>query len=269
MNEIYKITNNLNGKIYVGQTTLKGGALERFRGHIATCKRGVYNNHLYSAMRKDGFENFSLEVLETNIPTKEMLNEREKFWISELNSNDPKVGYNLTIGGEGGNTYQFKTKEELDNISKKISESTSGSKNWRSVPVDMKDLKENKIKSFESAEKCADYIRGLGYSKITTGKIRNRIAQNEELKRQTLFEKRFAFKRPGEDFGTFTNYKCNYMGAVEIQNLQTGEIFIGMSLQDCADHFHLKKRNCEAKKLEKIGFKILRRFYYEHKGLMG
>ena len=89
---IYQITNNVNGKFYIGQT--KKSVEERFKKHYYNAKYGS-NTYLYKSMRKYGFENFSISVIEQT----ENLNEREVFWISELNPE-----YNMTSGGEGGDT---------------------------------------------------------------------------------------------------------------------------------------------------------------------
>lgn len=74
---IYKITNINNGKVYVGQST---DVAERFRQHI---KRGIgadppTQNKLYSAMLKEGVENFTFEIIEECPATK--LTEREKYY---------------------------------------------------------------------------------------------------------------------------------------------------------------------------------------------
>jgi hypothetical protein len=53
------------------------------------------NTYLYKAMRKYGFENFTIEMLEQTI----QLDEQERYWISFLNPE-----YNMTAGGEGGDT---------------------------------------------------------------------------------------------------------------------------------------------------------------------
>lgn len=88
---IYKITNLINGKFYVGKTTKT--ADERFKRHFYNHKTG--NTYLYKSMRKYGFNNFIIEILEeTNI-----LNEREIYWISKLSPE-----YNMTKGGDGGDT---------------------------------------------------------------------------------------------------------------------------------------------------------------------
>jgi len=91
---IYKIENKSNGKIYVGQTqrTLQ----ERIREHKRKSRKLSYIDR---AIKKYGLENFIVEVIE-ECETIDELNEREKFWIRELNCKIPN-GYNLTDGGLG------------------------------------------------------------------------------------------------------------------------------------------------------------------------
>ena len=88
---IYKITNQINGKSYVGQTTTS------LSQRMASHRRA--NSVIGKAIRKYGWENFSVEVLE-ECDTKEQLNEREIFWIAALNCKTPN-GYNRSDGGEG------------------------------------------------------------------------------------------------------------------------------------------------------------------------
>lgn len=95
MGVIYKITNTLNGKSYIGKT--RQGLGRRITQHKYDSKRGSLG--IGAAIRKYGWENFTVEVLE-ECPI-ELLNEREIFWIAELNSKAPN-GYNLTDGGDGG-----------------------------------------------------------------------------------------------------------------------------------------------------------------------
>lgn len=87
---IYKITNKLDGKIYVGQTTRSVEI--RFKEH-ALCKKSLVGR----AIRKHKIENFTIEVLE-ECETREQINERERFWIAHFNCIAPS-GYNLTDGG--------------------------------------------------------------------------------------------------------------------------------------------------------------------------
>jgi len=83
---IYKTTNLINGKIYIGE------------------HNGKYTNYLGSgkilklAIKKYGKENFKREIIE-ECETLEELDEREIYWIEFYNSRDKKVGYNIREGG--------------------------------------------------------------------------------------------------------------------------------------------------------------------------
>jgi group I intron endonuclease len=119
---IYKITNNVNGKVYIGQTiqTIK----ERFYQHCATkCSDSVLNMAIHRAIKKYGKSNFTIEVIEE--VDKYSLNDREKFWIEYYNSYNN--GYNSTRGGQDGSTHC----KELDTESI-IKEYNSG-KSLRSI----------------------------------------------------------------------------------------------------------------------------------------
>lgn len=88
---IYKITNKVNGKSYIGQTRY---TIE-FRWNQHKHKRD--NTYFHNAIRKYGIENFNIEILEEcNI---EDLNSREIFYIAKYDTFSN--GYNLTIGGSG------------------------------------------------------------------------------------------------------------------------------------------------------------------------
>lgn len=92
---IYKITNKINGKSYVGKTTMLLN--QRMASH--RCADTVIGK----AIRKYGWENFNVEVLE-ECETAEQLNEREIFWIAALNCKTPN-GYNRSNGGDGPTGY--------------------------------------------------------------------------------------------------------------------------------------------------------------------
>lgn len=93
-NSIYRITNKVNGKFYIGKTTKP--VEHRFKTHIKNHK--TQNTYLYHAMRKYGVEQFIVEHIES-VSDKTQLNQREKYWIALLTPQ-----YNMTSGGDGGNT---------------------------------------------------------------------------------------------------------------------------------------------------------------------
>ena len=107
---IYKIINKINGKIYVGKTTTS------IKQRMASHKRA--DTVIGKAIRKHGWENFSVEVLE-ECDTNEQINEREKFWIVTLNCKTPN-GYNRSDGGDGatGCSCSDETRAKLSAASK-------------------------------------------------------------------------------------------------------------------------------------------------------
>lgn len=131
---IYKITNTINGKVYIGQSQhsfnkryeRNGVGAERVLACYEFAKeRGdSYNKHLYHSMKKYGVENFTVEILE-QCKTIAKLNSREKYYIKLYNSGDPDFGYNYQLGG-GSSRYttkmkkhrqQQKRQEEINNYS--------------------------------------------------------------------------------------------------------------------------------------------------------
>lgn len=99
---IYKITNLINGKMYVGQTN---NPKKRERQHFSLSPSILEENNgkiLYNAMLKYGIQNFSFEIIENEC---EDYNEREKYWIKKLNTLIPN-GYNMTEGGDTPPVFQ-------------------------------------------------------------------------------------------------------------------------------------------------------------------
>jgi group I intron endonuclease len=103
---IYIVKNNVNFKVYVGQTTRDFDV--RWRQHQNDAKCGKDYN-LGKAIRKYGIENFSAHIAAT-ASSKDDLYRLETCWIISLRSNNPKFGYNMTFGGEG--TLGYKASEE-------------------------------------------------------------------------------------------------------------------------------------------------------------
>jgi group I intron endonuclease len=100
MQGIYKITNTINGKIYIGKTNDSDRRWGDHQRLAFTENHKEYNKSLYQAMRKYGIENFSFEMIEEIKDYKNQSGEREKYWISYFNSY--YHGYNENLGGDGG-----------------------------------------------------------------------------------------------------------------------------------------------------------------------
>lgn len=108
MGFIYKIWNEINDKVYIGQTTTS--LQQRWKEHHYACHSIRHKNqHLYLAMRKYGEKFFHIEEVEQceNI----LLNEREIYWIDFFDSYNQ--GYNMTLGGENSATAKGLTKKQV------------------------------------------------------------------------------------------------------------------------------------------------------------
>lgn len=100
---IYKTTNLVNGKIYVGQSKYNNP------NYLGSGTR------LALAINKYGKENFKKEIIE-ECNTPDELNEREKYWIKELKSQDRNIGYNITSGGENSQYIENMTPLEREQL---------------------------------------------------------------------------------------------------------------------------------------------------------
>jgi len=100
---IYKITNLINGKIYIGKRKTKLKIEDDF--YFGSGKL------IKSAIKKYGINNFTKDILE--ICNSNNLNEREIYWIESLNSIDLKLGYNISNGGDGGDLLTNNPNREL------------------------------------------------------------------------------------------------------------------------------------------------------------
>ena len=129
---IYKITNKINNKIYIGMSS---NVDNRWKyGHVLTAKKLIdnidigYKSLLYDAMKKYGIENFNIEIIE-ECPIEKM-GEREEYWINKLNSRDRNIGYNICRGGcRGPGGPMFAGHHHSEETKAKMSADRTGSKN--------------------------------------------------------------------------------------------------------------------------------------------
>lgn len=110
--KIYKITNKINNKVYIGQTTQT--IEERFQRHCQNANnddKTHKNMAIVKAIKKYGKENFIIELIE-EVRTEE-LDSREIYWISYYDSYEK--GYNNTKGGQNGATRKYKLSWQEEN----------------------------------------------------------------------------------------------------------------------------------------------------------
>jgi group I intron endonuclease len=163
---VYKITNLVNHKIYIGQsidlwTRINEGYLQKLP------KQKSHNRYIQRSWNKYGSENFIFEVVE--YCDVEDLNPRETYWIEYYDSANKYKGYN--IDKIGGSSRGRKVSEETK---RKISKATKGENNpnygkplseehkkalseHRSIPVVQLDLDGNFIREWKSALEVSDY----------------------------------------------------------------------------------------------------------------
>lgn len=93
---IYKITNTVNGKVYIGQT------VNSFNRRYIDGIKGTHNEHLKRSIKKYGSEKFVVDEEYYIAYSKEELDEKEKELIKKYNSCDARYGYNKRLGGSNG-----------------------------------------------------------------------------------------------------------------------------------------------------------------------
>lgn len=114
---IYKISNTVNGKCYIGESV---HCEYRKKQHYGMLRKGIHPNvHLQNAWNKYGEDSFEFSIIEECSETD--LAEREKYWIKTLDTY--KNGYNRSLGGDGTCNVEYSQERN-----KKISKTLTGRK---------------------------------------------------------------------------------------------------------------------------------------------
>jgi group I intron endonuclease len=171
MINIYKITNKVDGKIYIGRT--KHNIAERFKQHVRESKQSVSSfSYFKRAIRKYGVENFVVELIEQCNP--DVAHEREEYNIKLFNSIDEKIGYNSRWKSVGNiREVQESTRILLRNTARNYWNKLSPekrtvelSRRWKGVakPEHMKLLYSKWMRGRKSPGGKSEF-RGVGFSR--------------------------------------------------------------------------------------------------------
>jgi group I intron endonuclease len=165
---IYLLRNTVNGKTYIGKTTKTPE--KRFRQHVESSKQK--RTYLQRSINKHGEDKFMIEVLEV-VQEKSLLDSKEIYWIAKL---EPE--YNMTPGGEGGNTTGKYTEERKRERS--IKSSASIKKMWDHMSED------ERKQRMEKTHSKTDYN---SYSEKLSISRRRYFANETEEERNIRIEK--------------------------------------------------------------------------------
>lgn len=152
---IYKATNKITGKCYIGQTKQK--LEKRIQNHLRDSEKNKKNQRPFLlSIKKHGIESFVFEEIDRANSTKD-LDTKEIYWIEKLDTIIPN-GYNILSGG------QFKKKKNQKLLGKLISEGLKKSTKWAALKLDeeyQKKVKDNFISYFKGKKFTEEHKRKI------------------------------------------------------------------------------------------------------------
>ena len=200
----------LNNKSYIGYTKL---SIEcRLKQHIHAAAKG-HKTHFAYAIRKYGTKCIATECLEIlNCEDKTLPQERERFWINFYDSF--KNGYNLTEGGDGGNTWTKNLNKE--ETRRKLREGSTGRKHTDSAKDKMSKIAYNRKpmskKSVAKAEAKRKIKRDAGNYISKDG-----IKRLKEAGRNKIFDEEYK-RKLSESAKKRPKVTCLHCGKTGVKN---------------------------------------------------
>lgn len=175
MAAIYKITNLINNKVYIGRAT---NFLKRKNSHLCYLRKGNHSNsHLQASWDKYGEENFVFEVLE--VCEKEDLGNKEYEWVTLLKSTQTEFGYNIQIVN-GNETYEISDETRI-----KMSNSQKGRVTSEETRRKQSEARKGRVNSIETRERISNSLKG---------KKANHSEEQKEASRKRAIAKKGNFK---------------------------------------------------------------------------
>jgi group I intron endonuclease len=242
---IYKATNTVNGKCYIGKT--KNSLESRIKSHkIASTKK---DSLFYRAINKYGFDNFKWEVI-TKCDDINELNNLEKKYISE-NYN----GYNIAKGGDGGDTISNHPNIETikNNVSKfhkgkilskehkeKISEAHKGkTKNWaKDTAKKMSEKNKNKPSKLRGSELSEEHKEKI--SKTNKGK--SRVFSEEHKKALSKAKENYVNPNKGKTYEEIMGHEKALEFKKQQSEMRKGRV-VSEETKKKISEYHKNKKN--------------------------
>lgn len=185
---IYKITNLINNKIYIGLTTR---TIEiRKKEHKSDAFTRSFNLPLHRAIRKYGFENFEWSIIDT-ASSNEELNEKEIYWINYYDSTNKTKGYNHKEGGSSGKHLE----ESVEKIKKALRSRVFKESTREKLKKNKPPLHTGKKRSQETLDKMSKAQKGKKQpphvlEAIRKSNIGRKHSEEEKLKRNNALRGR-------------------------------------------------------------------------------
>lgn len=234
MYSIYKITNSVNNKIYIGATRVP--VEDRWARHLHDCDRG-HQLAIYRAMRKYGYINFNIETIDTSATSEEELRDLETHYILKYNSINN--GYNDSYNNyciQKTSHASVLSESDVIHIRKLYALQTFGPKHW------YREFFSNKL-TFG------------GFEKIWEGLSWPHIMPEVYTKERLQYYKRYREGRQGE-FNNFAIFKDNEV-------LEMRKYYINHSASKVYDKFG-KDENGKPKCKQSSIEHVLRGSTYRH-----
>lgn len=242
---LYKHTNKINNKIYIG-ITCQHPPEKRWKNGLGY----ESSPHFYSAIKKYGWENFNHDIIKDNLSLEEA-NRLEIEYIKRYNTTNNKYGYNDLLGGD----CRIYTKEMKENRSKKMKEL------W------LKDTYKNKILNHlhceEYKKEQSERSKKMWKNKETRERIINKLKgkkRSEETKKK-LSEQKIGNKNPmwGKTISEETREKRrnNHTTNIKVKCIETGIIY--RSYSECG-----RQMGLDASSISKVCRGELKHFHNYH-----
>lgn len=189
---IYKITNLVNNKMYVGSAV---NLVNREKQHFQRLSKNIHSNiHLQRAFNKHGIDNFLFELLEAC--PKELLIEREQYWIDKLCT--VKNGYNIRMKADSNLGIKF-SQQSIKRMS--LSHKGQSRKHSEETKKKLSNLKKGMVFTKEHKEKISQRLIGNNYhikqlpwkkKRVFTEEHRRKLSESHKGQQSPMKGKQFS-----------------------------------------------------------------------------